>query len=500
MRTIKPPFSPTAGNGAVAPPAAAPADARPTRGLLFFALAVIAVIAAAIAAVLLARPRAAPAYETVAIVRGPLTQSVTASGTVNAQDTISVGTQVSGTIQSLYVDYNSRVRKGEVLAQIDPSQLRAQLDQAQASLSQAQAQAFAGAQSAAGARYSLAASNESVASAREGLVRAQAALVLARQTLARDRALLRSGYVPQSQYDADYASAVTADSAFRAARAAVSQTVQQSLQASAGAAGSAGNAQAAASAVNSAQALVQQDALNLQRTTIVSPVDGTVVARNVSVGQTVAASFQTPTLFTIARDLRKMEVDIAVGEPDIGNVRTGARVAFTVLAYPARTFHGIVSQVRVNPTTIANVVTYTVVVLVGNRDNALLPGMTANAAIGVASVHDALLVPVQALQYRPADARPATQHTGAGTSPWGQTGADVSGAVVAGSARRVYVLRNGKPVRIPVFVQLASGATAAIVPSAPLKKGEAVITGDSNSASRTQSAAANPAFGVGRIR
>jgi HlyD family secretion protein len=463
-------------------------------------LAIVAVLAAAAtAAVLLARSRGATTYQTVPVVRGQLIQNVTASGTVNAQDIISVGTQVSGTIQSLYVDYNSKVRKGQILAQIDPSQFRAQLAQARASRAQAQAQAAAGTQNAAGARYSAAASNESIASAQQDLVRAQAGLVLAQRTLARDRSLLQYGYIAQSQYDADYASAVGAESAYRAARATVNQNIEQSLQASAGATGTESTAQAAAASVSAAQAVVEQDTLNLQRTTIVSPVDGTVVARNVSVGQTVAASFQTPTLFTIARDLRKMEVDIAVGEPDIGNVRPHAAVAFTVLAYPSRTFHGIVSQVRVNPTTIANVVTYTVVMLVANKDNALLPGMTANAVISVAGVHNALLVPVQALQYRPETGQQSTHHAGAGTSPWGQTAADVSGAVVAGSTRRVFCLRDGKPARVPVYVQLVSGTVAAVIPAAALKAGDQVITGDSNSSARAKNNAGNPAFGMGRV-
>lgn len=472
---------------------------RRTFRLWLVLAAALAVAAAAVAATWLGRSRAMVSYETATIARGDLTQTVTASGTVNAQDTISVGTQVSGTIQALFADYNSRIRKGQVLAQIDPSQFRAQLDQARAALLQAKAQAAASAQNATGARYSAGASNQSVASARENLVRAQAAFVLSQRTLARDRALLREGYLSQSQYDTDYSAAVAADSAYRAANAAVKQNVQQALQSSAAAAGSLSSAQASAAAVAASQAIVEQDSLNLQRTTIVSPVDGTVVARNVSVGQTVAASFQTPTLFTIARDLHKMEMDIAVGEPDIGNVRTGAAVAFTVLAYPGRTFHGIVSQVRVNPTTIANVVTYTVAVFVANKDNALLPGMTANASIVVATARNALLVPVQALQYRPVAAKHRVEHQRAAASPWGQLGADVSGAIVGGSRGRMYVLREGKPVPIPVFVRLTNAATAAVVPEAPVNAGEAVITADSNSAARTQNSRSNPAFGVGRM-
>ena len=147
---------------------------------------------------------------------------------------------------------------------------------------------------------------------------------------------------------------------------------------------------------------MRQAQLNLQKTIVTSPVDGTVVARNVAVGTTVAASFQTPTLFSIAQDLSKMEVDLAVGEPDIGNVKPGESVDFGVLAYPNQTFRGVVSQVRINPVTTQNVVTYTTVVLVDNRAGKLLPGMTANAAIHVAKASNALVVPVAAFAYRPA--------------------------------------------------------------------------------------------------
>ncbi len=159
--------------------------------------------------------------------------------------------------------------------------------------------------------------------------------------------------------------------------------------------------QAAQAGVAAAQAQVEQDELNIQRAVITSPVDGTVIARDVSVGQTVAASLQTPTLFSIAQNLHKMEVDINVGEPDIGNVRPGDAVSFSVLAYPNQTFTGTVSQVRVNPTTVNNVVTYTVITLVNNPNNALLPGMTANATIEVKTAKNALVVPTQALSFRP---------------------------------------------------------------------------------------------------
>lgn len=481
------------GAAAVAAPIGRAPKRRP-RGRLIFSigLAVLTIVAVVVFIAIRARSAAAISYVTVPLTRGKLVQNVTASGTVNAQNTISVGTQVSGTIQSIYVDFNSRVRTGEVLAQIDPSQFQAQLDQARAALAQAQAQLATSRHNVTGTTFSVGAAKATIASAEARVAGAQADLVLARQTLSRDRALLTHGYIAQSQFDADLDKAIAAQTALRAAQAAVLQNRAEQGQASANVLGSASSAEAAAAEIRAAEAAAEQDQLNLQRSTIVSPVNGTIVARNVSIGQTVAASFQTPTLFTIAQDLKKMEVDIAVGEPDIGNVRPRNAVKFSVLAYPNRTFSGTVSQVRVNPTTIANVVTYTVVVLVDNKQQMLLPGMTANAAITIATARNALIVPTQALTYR---------RRTAAASPWGATGSDVSGAVVAGSTGAIFVMRKGVPQRIPVRVTLVSGTQAAISPLRSLFAGEPIVIGDSaQGRRRSQASATNPAFGLGRIR
>ncbi len=208
----------------------------------------------------------------------------------------------------------------------------------------------------------------------------------------------------------------------------------------------------------------------MQHTVITSPVDGTVVAREVSVGQTVAASLQTPTLFSIAANLGKMEVDINVGEPDIGNVKAGDRVRFSVLAHPDQTFQGTVAQVRINPQTLNNVVTYDVVVYAENAGGRLLPGMTANATIDVATATNALTVPVTALH----------ASGGAPSTPWGSvSGADAGGAIAAGSTARLTIARDGKAVPVHVRVSLTSGTQAAVVPVAPdtLAAGEPVVTG-----------------------
>ena len=444
------------------------------------ALLIVAIVTFAIV-----RSQATVRYATEPVAQQTLVQSVTASGTVNPQNNISVGTQVSGTIQTIYVDYNSKVKKGQILARIDPSSFQAQLDQANAGLAQSQALAAEAGANANGAAAGIGvaganatAQQDAAAAARDNITKAQAALTLAQTTDKRDEALYAQGYVPKSSVDADREAVAgdASDVAAAQASAAQSQAAAQASLATSGQSGStaqaqADAAQAAQAAIASAAATVQADKLNLDHTVIVSPVDGTVVARDVSVGQTVAASLTTPTLFAIAQDLNKMEVDINVGEPDIGNVKAGETVNFSVLAYPGQTFHGTVSQVRINPQTLNNVVTYDVVVNVNNTDGKLLPGMTANATIDVASANDALVVPAAAVH--------ASKGSGA-QSPWGATTNGATAATpAAGSTGTIVVLRNGKPVRVPVTVNLITSTQAAVTPVAPatLAAGDQVVTG-----------------------
>ena len=275
---------------------------------------------------------------------------------------------------------------------------------------------------------------------------------------------------------------------------------------------------------------MQQAEYNLQRAIITSPIDGIVVSRAVSVGQTVAASLQTPTLYTIAQDLGKMELDLAVGEPDIGRVASGDTVSFSVLAYPNRTFTANVAQVRQNPTTVSNVVTYTVVVYVQNKDGALRPGMTANSTIQVAHVDNAVIVPLAAFTYAPpagsfsrtrrnrgqttagassgANSPAGASQTGASSapksggtsnaSPWGATGASSGGAVTAGANGRIFVLRGGKLQPVPVKVGLVGETQASVTPlRGTLDATDQVVTGDNRSTSASASGAStrNPLGG-----
>ncbi|HTD37894.1 MAG TPA: efflux RND transporter periplasmic adaptor subunit [Candidatus Limnocylindrales bacterium] len=541
------------------------------RSRWWFAAAAVIVIVAIVASIVVVRSRAgAVTYTTVPVQSGSLAQTVTASGTLNPQNTIAIGSQVSGIISEIDADFNSHVKKGQVLAKLDPTTFQAALDQAQASLAQSEAQAAASGATASGgpsavaaaqanaqaaaasarvAQATAAASNAAIATAQANVSKAQAALALAQQTVARDNQLLAQGYIAQSQADADKSNEVAAQSALDSARTAVTQaqaqaqasqaqiaqaSAQEQAQsdqsgvANATAANQAAQHEAGVAAIGIQQAQVKTAQANLQHTIITSPVDGTVISRQVSIGQTVAASLQTPTLFTIAQDLGKMELDLSVGEPDIGRVTPGDAVSFTVLAYPNRTFTAKVAQVRQNPTTVSNVVTYTVVVYVDNKDGALRPGMTANATVQVAHVDGATIVPLAAFTYAPpagsfsrnrrnrgqggssgsqygarnananSSARPAGAGASGSASPWGATSASSGGAVTSGAVGRIFVLRGGKPQMVLVKVGLVGETQASVTPlRGTLDDTDAVITGDNTAKNSSASAGAmrNPLGG-----
>jgi HlyD family secretion protein len=530
------------------------------RSRWWFVGAAVLLIAAIVASVIAVRSRAsAVTYVTVPVQSGSLAQTVTASGTLNPQNTISIGTQVSGMISEIDADFNSHVRKGQVLAKLDPTTFQAALDQAQAALAQTQAQAQASGATASGGPASIAAaqaqaqaaaassrvaqatanaSGAAIQTAQTNVTKAQSALALAQQTVNRDNTLLAQGYIAQSQADADKSNEIAAQSAVDAARTAVAQaqaqaqasqaqiaqaSAQEAAQsAQAGVAGATAQSQTAqhdagVAAIGIQAAQVKTAQANLAHTIITSPVDGTVISRQVSLGQTVAASLQTPTLFTIAQDLGKMELDLAVGEPDIGRVRPGDAVSFSVLAYPNRTFTATVAQVRQNPTTVSNVVTYTVVVYVENKDGALRPGMTANSTIRVAHVDNATIVPLAAFTYTPpagtvtrnrrsgANAQNAQGSTPRATpggstsgSPWGATSASSGGAVTPGAFGRVFVLRGGALRPVPVKVGLVGDTQASVTPlRGTLSDNDQVVTGDnrSTSGSASRGSASNPLGG-----
>ncbi len=332
-------------------------------------------------------------YVTVAVVRGTITRTATATGTVNPVLTIIVGAYDSGVIQNLYCDYNTQVRAGQVCAKIDPRPYQATLDQYKGQL-----------------------------------LRDQAVLDEARIDLVRYQKLAEQNSIARQQAE-DQAYVVSQDEG----------------------------------TVKLDQAYVEGAKLALAYTDIVSPVDGIVVSRNVTGGQTVASSFQTPTLFLIARDLKQLEVDTNTSEADMGGVKEGDRATFTVDAFPQRVFQGTVTQRRQSPQTVQNVVTYDVVIGVDNSDLALVPGMTASTTIIIDQRNDVLSVPNQALRYVPGGLV-AVQTPGAGKPTDKQP--------------QVWVLRGGRPVAVPIVPGLSDDNFTEIV-KGDVQPGDPVITAES---------------------
>ena len=298
-------------------------------------------------------------YFTAPVGRGDIRDVVEATGTINAVTTVQVGSQVSGTIAKLSADFNSHVKKGQVIAEIDPSIFQGNVLQAKADLENARA---------------------NLAAARANLEKAKATAVQAKADFERMQALAKEGVTSQQQLDLARATSESADAQVDAQQAAITQAQAQ---------------------VSQRAAALQVAQTNLSHTIIAAPIDGVVVARNVDVGQTVAASLQAPTLFTIAQDLTKMQVYTKTDESDVGQIKPGQKVTFKVDAFPRDTFQGRASQVRMNATTVQNVVTYDTVIAFDNPDTKLSPGMTAYVSIPVATVQDVVKIPNGALRFKP---------------------------------------------------------------------------------------------------
>jgi HlyD family secretion protein len=380
------------------------------------------------------RRKPEPKYRTAAVDKGDITQTVTATGSVSAVTTVKVGSQVSGIISKLYVDFNSQVKKGDLLAELDPTPFQEKVNAAEATLQKAQVDERNG------------------------------AIGLRRQT-----ALKAEGLAPQADFDAAQAN-------YDSARAAVAQAV----------------------------AALKQTRTDLSYTKIVAPIDGVVVDRQYDVGQTVAASFQAPMLFQIAQDLTKMQVSADVSESDIGGVKVGEPVRFTVDAYPEKQFRGKVSQIRLIATVNQNVVTYPVIVEVSNPDLLLRPTMTANVTVDVATVRDVLRVPNAALRWKPEGGAAGTavsspeeraakagqeRGTGAMARQFGQTGGAGGGPGGAGAGGRpggggrarpqtVYEPQGpkGEPKPVEVRAGVTDGRFTQIV-SGEVQPGDTVIVG-----------------------
>src|SRR2546428_1091015 len=341
-------------------------------------------------------------YQTATITRGAVMQAVTATGTLNPVVNVQVGSQVSGNIAKLFADFNSQVKAGDVVAQIDPALFQATVTQTEGDLATA-----------------------------------QAALELAKLNATRTETLFKQKN--SSQQDLDQATA------------ALHQAE--------------GNVKIKQGALDKAKA-------DLDHCTITSPVDGVVISRNVDVGQTVAASLQAPIIFAIANDLTKMQIDTNVAEADVGVVAVDQDVDFTVDAFPNRTFHGKVVQVRNAPITVQNVVTYDTVIGVSNPDLKLKPGMTANVSITVAHRDDALQIKNAALRYRPADA-PTPAETRSTPSP---KGVGSSGGRERRNERTVYVLSGSRPHAVQIRTGISDGVITEVADG--LKEGDRVVTAE----------------------
>jgi HlyD family secretion protein len=371
-------------------------------------------------------------YQIATVTRGPITQAVTATGTLNPVVNVQVGSQVSGNISKLFADFNSQVKAGQVVAQIDPALFQATVTQAEGDLANA-----------------------------------QAALELAKVNATRTQELFARK--TSSQADLDQAMA---------------------------------NLHQAEANVKIKQGALDKAKADLDHCTITSPIDGIVISRNVDVGQTVAASLQAPVIFQIANDLTKMQIDANVAEADVGVLEVGQVIDFTVDAFPMRTFHGKVVQVRNAPITVQNVVTYDTVIGVSNPDLKLKPGMTANVSIIVAQKDNVLQIKNAALRYRPAEAAPAEMSStkvASGASTSRTPGGTQRGAARErrSSERTVYVLSGGRPRPVQIKTGISDGVVTEVVDG--LKEGDRVITAELASKSRTASTPANPFGGARRF-
>ena len=417
------------------------------RRLGWIAAAIIVVVIVVIAVTRCSSSHTKNPYLTAPAQYADIRATINETGTVNPVNEVNVGTQVSGTIQQLFVDYNTKVKRGQVLAVINPTLFSAALTQASATYRADQAAA-----AAAGSTIQQDAAN--IQAAQANLVKTQANAKLSHATIQRDQQLLSQGYISQSQMDADTASASSNIADVAAAQHAVSSALAQYKAATSQAAAAQAQAQAQSGQVASAN-------YNLTNAIIRSPIDGIVVSRNVSVGQTVAASFQTPTLFIIASNLNDMQVDASVDEADVGQLRVGQPAQVSVPAYPNVNFPGTVKQLRVNPIVTNNVVTYDAVIGIHDESSRLIPGMTANITIDVATRTHVLTVPTAALLYRPQNAGPATN-----------ANSSVGGA--PGSSLTLWVLRRNKPVAENVTIGFSDNQNVEIR-SGNIRSGDQII-------------------------
>ena len=415
-------------------------------------IVVLAIVAGGVAFLLIKKPWAAGetpiTFATVTVSKGNIAAQVTANGTLSARTTVQVGAQVSGRVTELDADFNSQVKKGQVIAKLDESLLKAQIDQAQAT-------------------YDLQLANEK---------KAEVALMDAERQLKRQQGLQQQQLIAGATVEGYEVTRDTAKAALAAAKASVSQSY-----------------------ANLAQAKT-----NLGYATIYSPIDGVVLTRSYDVGQTVQSSFSAPTLFTIAADLSVMQIDTSVSESDVGALKEGMKATFTVDAFPGKTFEGTVRQVRNSPTTTQGVVTYDAVIDVNNQDHALRPGMTANVTFVLDQVSDAIKIPNAALRFKPTrdqmmalaekfgmkrggGSGSGHRHRGSGAGsgetaggpsmprPDAASGASGGAGMKFGDKKPVWKLVDGKPKMVLIKPGLTDGSSTQMI-EGDLQPGDQLIT------------------------
>ena len=346
-------------------------------------------------------------YLTGKIEKGSIRNTVAATGTLQAVTTVQVGSQVSGNIDELYVDFNYEVKKGQLVAKLDPSLFETQVNQQQANLEQAKANLANAEARLLAAEAEIRNQNLGVSGATANVDALKSQMDDAGKNLERQKALAKSGIIPERDLEASQAGFNTAQARYNQSKAQLEQArVNEQSAAKAGYAQAKAQVQQAKAQVQQAEASVNTAKVNLSHTLIYSPIDGVVVSRNVDKGQTVAASLSAPTLFTIANDLTQMQVIASIDQADIGSINPNNRVSFTVDAFPGENFYSTINQIRLNAQNVQNVVTYNVVLDVRNPERKLKPGMTTNLTFTIAERNDVLKVPNAALRFRPADVTP----------------------------------------------------------------------------------------------
>ncbi|HEX6362703.1 MAG TPA: HlyD family efflux transporter periplasmic adaptor subunit [Albitalea sp.] len=389
-------------------------------------------------------------YRLAKIERGPMAAVVVASGTLNAVTTVQVGSQISGQVKEIHADFNTPVKQGQVIARIDPATYELRVNQTRADLDAAEG--------------AVAVARSGLAAQQAELGRVKVMLVDAERDFERKKTLVDKKFISPAELDKAGTVLDTTREQLKAVQAQIQVSQAQ--------------VRTALAAVKQRESLLRQAQVDLERTIIRAPVDGTVILRNVDAGQTVAASLQAPVLFTIARDLRDMQVEAAIDEADVGRLRVAMPASFAVDAFPRRSFSGEIRQIRKAPQNVQNVVSYTVVISARNPDLALLPGMTANVRIVVESRDSALKVPNAALRFRMPAAAEAPQ------APAKKPRGRAAGA-------RVWVLEEGGPAPVEVRLGISDGTSTEVL-DAPFAEGTQVIVG---LAAASAPASRGPRFG-----